>query len=111
MEDNEWLAQRFEKNQIHLRAVAYRMLGPLSQAPRCPHPLAGNDDPSARLGTWVNRQVCDMRTDVCARRTASTAGVRPPTAPIPRLSGRRYPHWVSPPQRTLRIAPLPSSPL
>ena len=28
----EWLAERFEENRTHLRAVAYRMLGPLSEA-------------------------------------------------------------------------------
>jgi DNA-directed RNA polymerase specialized sigma24 family protein len=30
--DQEWLAQRFEENRTHLRAVAYRMLGSLSEA-------------------------------------------------------------------------------
>jgi RNA polymerase sigma-70 factor (ECF subfamily) len=32
MEDREWLAERFEANRPHLRAVAYRMLGSLSEA-------------------------------------------------------------------------------
>jgi RNA polymerase sigma-70 factor (ECF subfamily) len=32
MEDHEWLAERFEENRRHLRAVAYRMLGSLSEA-------------------------------------------------------------------------------
>src|SRR5882762_5125000 len=32
MDENEWLAQRFEENRAHLRAVAYRMLGSLSEA-------------------------------------------------------------------------------
>src|SRR5437879_10488849 len=32
MEDREWLPQRFEANRPHLRAVAYRMLGSLSEA-------------------------------------------------------------------------------
>jgi RNA polymerase sigma factor (sigma-70 family) len=32
MTDQEWLAQRFEANRTHLRAVAYRMLGSLSEA-------------------------------------------------------------------------------
>jgi DNA-directed RNA polymerase specialized sigma24 family protein len=27
-----WLAERFEENRTHLRAVAYRMLGSLSEA-------------------------------------------------------------------------------
>src|SRR6266536_1080051 len=32
MDDHEWLAERFEEHRTHLRAVAYRMLGSLSEA-------------------------------------------------------------------------------
>jgi RNA polymerase sigma factor (sigma-70 family) len=32
MDDNEWLADRFEEHRAHLRAVAYRMLGSLTEA-------------------------------------------------------------------------------
>jgi hypothetical protein len=32
MDQQEWLAERFEENRTHLRAVAYRMLGSLSEA-------------------------------------------------------------------------------
>jgi RNA polymerase sigma-70 factor (ECF subfamily) len=32
MDDDEWLAQRFEQNRPNLRAVAYRMLGSLAEA-------------------------------------------------------------------------------
>jgi RNA polymerase sigma-70 factor, ECF subfamily len=32
MEENEWLAARFEEHRAHLRAVAYRMLGSLVEA-------------------------------------------------------------------------------
>src|SRR5439155_4444483 len=32
MDEHEWLAERFEENRTHLRAVAYRMLGSLSEA-------------------------------------------------------------------------------
>src|SRR5437762_13013700 len=32
MDDQEWLAERFEAHRTHLRAVAYRMLGSLSEA-------------------------------------------------------------------------------
>jgi RNA polymerase sigma factor (sigma-70 family) len=32
MNDDDWLAGRFEENRPHLRAVAYRMLGSLSEA-------------------------------------------------------------------------------
>ncbi len=32
MNENEWLAERFEEHRAHLRAVAYRMLGSLTEA-------------------------------------------------------------------------------
>src|SRR5215831_15097989 len=32
MNEREWLAERFEEQRTHLRAVAYRMLGSLSEA-------------------------------------------------------------------------------
>src|ERR1039458_4460962 len=32
MNERDWLAERFEENRTHLRAVAYRMLGSLSEA-------------------------------------------------------------------------------
>jgi RNA polymerase sigma factor (sigma-70 family) len=32
MDEQEWLVQRFEEHRTHLRAVAYRMLGSLSEA-------------------------------------------------------------------------------
>src|SRR5579862_9567669 len=32
MDEHEWLAEQFEANRTHLRAVAYRMLGSLYEA-------------------------------------------------------------------------------
>src|SRR5438552_8045003 len=32
MDENDWLAVRFEEHRPHLRAVAYRMLGSLTEA-------------------------------------------------------------------------------
>ena len=32
MEENEWLTEQFEEHRVHLRAVAYRMLGSLTEA-------------------------------------------------------------------------------
>ena len=33
IDENDWLAERFEQNRAHLRAVAYRMLGSVRVAP------------------------------------------------------------------------------
>jgi len=32
MDENQWLAERFEEQRTQLRAIAYRMLGSLSEA-------------------------------------------------------------------------------
>jgi RNA polymerase sigma factor (sigma-70 family) len=32
MNENQWMAERFEEHRVHLRAVAYRMLGSLTEA-------------------------------------------------------------------------------
>ena len=32
MDDDDWLAEQFEAHRPHLRAVAYRMLGSVSEA-------------------------------------------------------------------------------
>src|SRR5437763_9689849 len=32
MDEKEWLAERFEEHRTHLRAIAYRMLGSLTEA-------------------------------------------------------------------------------
>jgi DNA-directed RNA polymerase specialized sigma24 family protein len=32
MDERDWLAERFEEYRTHLRAVAYRMLGSMSEA-------------------------------------------------------------------------------
>jgi RNA polymerase sigma-70 factor (ECF subfamily) len=32
LNQSEWLAERFEEHRAHLRAVAYRMLGSLTEA-------------------------------------------------------------------------------
>src|ERR687891_1042363 len=32
MDEQDWLAERFEANRTHLRAVAYRMLGSVNEA-------------------------------------------------------------------------------
>ena len=52
MDDNDWLAERFEAHRTHLRAVAYRMLGSLSEA----------DD--AVQESWLRLSRTDNRSEI-----------------------------------------------
>lgn len=69
MEKSEWLAEQFEANRTHLRAVAYRMLGSLSEADDAVQEswlhISRSDTSSVEnLGGWlttvVARQCLDM---------------------------------------------------
>src|SRR5215468_753816 len=69
MEKREWLAEQFEANRTHLRAVAYRMLGSLSEADDAVqeswlHISRSDTSNVANLAGWlttvVARQCLDM---------------------------------------------------
>src|SRR5207244_9354830 len=69
VDDRQWLAERFEANRAHLRSVAYRMLGSLTDADdaiqECWLRLDkagadGVDDLRAWLTTVVGRVCLDM---------------------------------------------------
>ena len=51
MDEREWLAQQFEAERSHLRAVAYRMLGSLSEAEDAVQDESRNQCPSS--ATWA----------------------------------------------------------
>jgi len=80
MADREWLAERFEENRGHLRAVAYRMLGSVNEADdavqeswlRLSRADANDiDNLSAWLTTVVARVCLDMLRSRTSRREES----------------------------------------
>ncbi|MFL6009852.1 MAG: sigma-70 family RNA polymerase sigma factor [Rubrobacteraceae bacterium] len=96
MDENEFLAKRFEANRTHLRAVAYRMLGSLSEADDALQEtwlrLSRSDTSSVEnLGGWlttvVGRVCLDMLRSRRSRREESLG--ESPGADIPdRNAGR-----------------------
>ncbi len=73
MDDNEWLADRFEEHRTHLRAVAYRMLGSLTEAEDALQDAwervsrAGADDVE-NLGGWLTTIVARVCLNMLRRR-------------------------------------------
>jgi len=89
MTEQEWLAERFEANRPHLRAVAYRMLGSLSEADDALQESwlrlsRSRTDEVQNLGGWlttvVGRVCLDMLRSRKSRREEPLApfGAEPP---------------------------------
>ena len=85
MDERDWLAERFQAHRPHLRAVAYRMLGSLTEA----------DD--AVQGTWLrlSRSRADPATggltrlarmaQPASRSRGTTSRPRVPVPPVTRI--------------------------
>jgi RNA polymerase sigma factor (sigma-70 family) len=74
-EHDDWLARRFEENRTHLRAVAYRMLGSISEADDAVQEawlrLARSDTSSVEnLGGWLTTVVARVCLDMLRSRKA-----------------------------------------
>jgi RNA polymerase sigma factor (sigma-70 family) len=86
MDEREWLAERFEEHRTHLRAVAYRMLGSLSEADDAVQEawlrLSGSDaDEIDNLGGWLTTVVGRVSLNMLRSRTTrreEPLGVRLP---------------------------------
>jgi RNA polymerase sigma-70 factor (ECF subfamily) len=94
MDENEWLADRFEEHRTHLRAVAYRMLGSLTEADDAVQDAwlrvsrAGADEVD-NLGGWLTTivaRVCLNMLRSRNRRREESLGVRLPDPIISRES-------------------------
>src|SRR6476619_4948480 len=75
MNDQDWLAERFEENRAHLRAVAYRMLGSLSEADDAVQEAwlrLNRSDASAvdNLGGWLTTVVARLCLDALRTRAS-----------------------------------------
>lgn len=75
MHESEWLAEKFEENRAHLRAVAYRVLGSLSEADDAVQQawlrLSRSDASSIEnLGGWLTTVVARVCLDMLRSRTS-----------------------------------------
>src|SRR5258708_27472345 len=73
MEKREWLAEQFEDNRTHLRAVAYRMLGSLSEADDAVqeswlHIIRSDTSSVENLGGWLTTVVARQCLDILRSR-------------------------------------------
>ena len=95
MDDQEWLAERFEEHRSRLRAVAYRMLGSLSEADDAVQDswlrLSRADTGDVEnLGAWLTTVVARVSLNMLRTRRShqeEPLGVRVPEPIIDRADG------------------------
>ena len=96
MDDRDWLAERFEEHRTHLRGVAYRMLGSLSEADDAVQEawvrLSRSDaDEIENLGGWlttvVGRVSLNMLRSRRTRREEPLDAVHVPEPIVDRVDG------------------------
>src|SRR3954451_1281669 len=86
MDDDEWLAERFEEHRKHLRAVAYRMLGSVSEADDAVQEawvrlVRSDADEIENLGAWLTTVVAPVSLNTLRsrnRRREEPLGVHMP---------------------------------
>ncbi len=88
MDDQEWLAQRFEEHRSRLRAVAYRMLGSLSEADDAVQDtwirLSRSDaDAVENLGGWLTTVVARVCLNMLRSRRSRREEPLGPHVPEP----------------------------
>jgi RNA polymerase sigma-70 factor, ECF subfamily len=95
MDEREWLAERFEEHRSRLRAVAYRMLGSVSEADDAIQEawlrLSRSDaDAIENLGAWLTTVVARISLNTLRARSSrreQPIGVRVPEPVIDRADG------------------------
>ena len=108
MDQQEWLAQRFEEHRPHLRAVAYRMFGSLSEADDAVQQawlrLSLSDTSGAENLALARRSSRAWRSTCCARGRRGARSSSTCTCPT-----RRRPRPMGPIPSTRRFSPTPSA--
>ena len=94
MDEHDWLAERFETHRSHLRAVAYRMLGSLSEAEDAVQEAwlrLSRSDASAvdNLGGWLTTVVGRVCLDMLRSRAAKREESLDSRVPDPIVTGDR----------------------
>src|SRR4026209_1075930 len=113
MDEREWLAERFEEHRARLRAVAYRMLGSLSEADDAVQEtwlrLSRTDaDEVENLGGWLTTVVARVSLNTLRSRRSrreEPLEVRMPEPMVDRADG------TDPEQESLLAYPLRLAPL
>src|SRR2546421_4036618 len=88
MNDNDWIVERFEEHRGHLRAVAYRMLGSLSEADDAVQEAwlrLSRADTSGieNLGGWLTTVVARVCLNMLRSRTTRREDPLDPHVPDP----------------------------
>src|SRR5258706_9967195 len=88
MDEHEWLAEQFEANRTHLQAVAYRMLGSLSEADDAVQEswlhLSRSDTSDVKnLGGWLTTVVARICLDMLRSRSSRREESLEASAPEP----------------------------
>jgi RNA polymerase sigma factor (sigma-70 family) len=104
VDDSDWLAARFEEHRGHLRAVAYRMLGSVTEADDAVQKswirLSRSDTAEVRnLGGWLTTVTARVCLDMLRSRTSRREEPFGPYLPDPVLS--REDAAVDPEQQAL----------
>jgi RNA polymerase sigma factor (sigma-70 family) len=91
MDERDWLAQRFEEHRPHLRGVAYRMLGSLSDADDAVQEAwlrLSRSDPSGveNLGGWLTTVVARVCLNLLRSRKSRREESLDAQVPAPNLS-------------------------
>jgi RNA polymerase sigma factor (sigma-70 family) len=87
MQEQDWLAQSFEEHRTHLKSVAYRMLGSLSEADDAVQEawvrLSRNETEIDNLGAWLTTVVSRVCLNILRSRKARREEPDGPRVPDP----------------------------